>query len=82
MPSFAEAVRNHRTPVSFELFDESEEEEERDDENNEEGDDTDDDDEEWDKQKAFEDLAIRWRAEEELMSFDYDEEDYYEYPCC
>ena len=49
-----------------------------------------DDDEEWDKQKAelgrakaayFEDLAIIWRAKEELMTFDYAEEDYYEYQC-
>ena len=44
-------------------------------------DDTDDDDEEWEKQKHCMDLAICWRAEEELMTFDYDEEDYYEHPC-
>ena len=54
-----------------------------------------DDDEEpwWDKQNSseaqllrieaahFEDLAIIWRAKEELMTFDYAEEDYYEYQC-
>lgn len=51
-----------------------------------------DDDKEpwWDKQKSellraeaahFENLAIIWRAEEELMTFDYDEDDYYEYQC-
>jgi hypothetical protein len=53
-----------------------------------------DDDEEpwWDKQNSseaqllrieaahFEDLAIIWRAKEELMTFDY-AEDYYEYQC-